>query len=57
MADVLIITGTTGFLGNLVLNLAREQLGKKFETVVSVDRFGSCNLSQRRNARPCLSVN
>ena len=51
MTDVLVITGTTGFLGNLVLSLSLEQLGKKFGTVVSVDRFETCKLYSTSNCK------
>jgi nucleoside-diphosphate-sugar epimerase len=51
MTDVLVITGATGFLGNHVLKMSQEQIGKKFETVVSVDRFEKCNLYSKSSCK------
>lgn len=51
MTDVLVITGATGFLGNHVLKMSQEQIGKKFETVVSVDRFEKCKLYSKSSCK------
>ena len=55
-ADVLIITGTTGFLEIWFLIWHGNSLEKNLN-LFSVDRFGSCNLYSKTKCKTGLSVN